>query len=59
MNCLNTAKRTMVISALVEGTSIRATVCMTGVAKDTIVKLLNDRGCACAKVTHYRLTTSL
>ncbi len=36
------------MAALVEGNSIRATVRMTGVAKNTIVKLLNDLGCACA-----------
>lgn len=37
------------VAALVEGTSIRATVRMTGVAKNTIVKLLADLGMACAE----------
>ena len=37
------------IAALVEGNSIRATVRMTGVAKNTIVKLLVDIGKACAE----------
>ncbi len=48
MNKLNTADRVRVISALVEGCSIRATVRMTGVAKNTIVKLLAEIGEACA-----------
>src|SRR5437762_1736934 len=47
MNKLSTADRVRVISALVEGCSIRATVRMTGVAKNTIVKLLADLGAAC------------
>ena len=40
------------VAALVEGNSIRATVRMTGVAKNTVVKLLNDLGAACAKYHH-------
>jgi IS1 family transposase len=48
MNRLNTDKRTQVIAALVEGTSINATCRMTGVAKHTVLKLLEDMGCACA-----------
>jgi len=36
-----------VVAALVEGNSIRATVRMTGVAKNTVVKLLVDLGRAC------------
>jgi IS1 family transposase len=47
MKTLSTADRVRVISALVEGNSIRATVRMTGVAKNTIVKLLADIGAAC------------
>jgi len=49
MNTLSEAKRVQVISALVEGNSIRATVRMTGVAKNTIVKLLAEVGTACAE----------
>jgi IS1 family transposase len=49
MNALTTAKRAQVISALVEGNSIRATVRMTGVAKNTIVKLLAEVGTACER----------
>ena len=48
MNVLSTAKRIQVVSALVEGNSIRATVRMTGVAKNTVTKLLCDLGEACA-----------
>src|SRR5213595_3128280 len=47
MNCLDTEARAKVISCLIEGCSIRATVRMTGVAKNTVVKLLADIGCAC------------
>lgn len=48
MNKLNIEKQKQVIACLVEGNSIRATVRMTGVAKNTIVKLLADVGKACA-----------
>jgi IS1 family transposase len=48
MNCLSTEKRTQVVSALIEGNSVRATVRMTGVCKDTVLKLLVDLGTACA-----------
>lgn len=49
MNRLTTAKRVAVVAALVEGNSIRATVRMTGVAKNTIAKLLLELGDACAR----------
>jgi IS1 family transposase len=48
MNRLSTADRVRVVAALVEGNSIRATVRMTGVAKNTITKLLAELGEACA-----------
>jgi IS1 family transposase len=47
MNRLTTEKRAQIIGALVEGNSIRATVRMTGAAKNTITKLLIDLGTAC------------
>ncbi|MGB7310847.1 MAG: IS1 family transposase [Candidatus Acidiferrales bacterium] len=47
MNRLSDAQRIQVVSALVEGNSIRATVRMTGVAKNTVVKLLAEIGEAC------------
>lgn len=48
MNKLTTEKRRQVVAALVEGNGIRATVRMTGVAKNTIVKLLVELGEACS-----------
>jgi IS1 family transposase len=48
MNRLTTEKRTQVVRCLVEGNSIRATVRLTGVAKNTITKLLVELGDACA-----------
>lgn len=48
MNCLAIEKRAQVGAALVEGSSINATCCMTGVAKHTVLKLLKDLGCAAA-----------
>src|SRR5205085_11423982 len=46
MNRLSTKKRAQIIGALVEGNSIRATVRMTGAAKNTVTKLLVDLGAA-------------
>lgn len=48
VNKLKNDKRVQVISALVEGMSIRSVVRMTGVSKNTVVKLLEDIGNACA-----------
>jgi IS1 family transposase len=48
MNKLSTAKRAQVVGCLVEGMSIRAAVRATGVAKNTITKLLVDLGDACS-----------
>jgi IS1 family transposase len=47
MNRLSTEQRAKVVAALVEGNSIRATCRITGVAKNTVVKLLADLGEAC------------
>lgn len=44
MNKLNAQRRAQVVAALVEGNSIRSTVRMTGVAKNTVIKLLVDLG---------------
>ena len=49
MNRLSTEMRVQVVAALVEGNSIRATCRMTGVAKNTVVKLLVELGEACAR----------
>jgi IS1 family transposase len=48
MNRLSPEKRAAVVAALVEGNSIRSTVRMTGVAKNTVTKLLVDLGTACS-----------
>src|SRR5215210_6659359 len=49
VNRLTTEKRAQIIGALVEGNSIRATVRMTGAAKNTVTKLLVDLGAACSE----------
>src|SRR4051812_38000152 len=48
MNQLTPEKRATVINCLVEGNSIRATVRMSGVSKNTVTKLLADVGRACS-----------
>jgi IS1 family transposase len=48
MNKLTTERRIQVIAALVEGCSIRSIVRMTGTSKNTVIKLLEDVGTACA-----------
>ena len=55
MNRLSREDRIRVVAALVEGNSIRATVRMTGVAKNTIVKLLAELGEACEAYQHEHL----
>lgn len=47
-NILRPEKRVQVINCLVEGNSIRATVRLTGVAKNTVTKLLVEIGRACS-----------
>jgi IS1 family transposase len=44
MNRLSTERRAQVLGCLVEGMSIRATVRLTGAAKNTVTKLLLDAG---------------
>jgi IS1 family transposase len=48
INCLDAVTRCRVVSSLVEGNSIRATVRMIGAAKNTVTKLLVELGAACA-----------
>ncbi len=48
-NVLSTEKRSRIVSALVEGNSIRATARMVGVSKNTVQKLLLDLGAACSE----------
>ena len=49
MNSIDNKKRVAVVAAFVEGNSIHATSRMTGVAQNTIFKLLADLGMACAE----------
>jgi IS1 family transposase len=49
MNRLSAERRAQVVGCLVEGMSIRATVRVTGVAKNTVTKLLVDLGSACSE----------
>lgn len=49
MNQLDSKRRAQVVAALVEGNSIRATSRMTGIAQNTIIKLLTDLGAACVE----------
>jgi len=49
MNRLSTQERAQIVSALVEGNSLRAISRMTGASKVTILKLLADLGKACAE----------
>lgn len=49
MNALTADRRIQVISALVEGNSIRSVARMTGVARNTIMSLLVAVGAACAE----------
>jgi hypothetical protein len=55
MNKLSNEQRARIISALVEGNSIRATCRMTGAAKGTVIKLLADVGKACAEYQNKTL----
>jgi hypothetical protein len=47
MKQLKTEQRVAVLNCLVEGVGINATCRMTGVAKNTVLKLLRDVGFAC------------
>ncbi len=49
MNRLDTAKRIQILSALVEGNSLRATSRMTGTAVNTVMSLVVSAGAACAE----------
>jgi len=55
MNRLSTIKRAQVVAGLVEGNSINAVCRMTGVAKHTVLKLIEDIGCACAEYHHHNV----
>jgi IS1 family transposase len=48
MKRLTVEQKTRVVAALVEGNSVRSTVRMTGVAKNTVIKLVLDLADVCA-----------
>lgn len=50
MNRTPLARRIQIISALVEGNSIRSTERMTDTHRDTIMRLLVEVGEGCAKI---------
>ncbi len=56
MKRLTMEQKTRVVAALVEGNSVRSTVRMTGVAKNTVLKLVLDLadGCAAYHDRHVR-----
>jgi IS1 family transposase len=55
MNRLNRDRQVQVIKALVEGNGINSIVRMTGVAKNTVLKLLADLGAACLEYQNENL----
>lgn len=55
MNQLSIEKRAQIVSALVEGNSIRSIVRMTGASKNTIAKLLVEIGAACSEYLNKAL----
>ena len=55
MNKLKIEKQAMVISALVEGVSIRSTERMTGVHRDTIMRLMLRVGDACEGIMDHEM----
>jgi IS1 family transposase len=55
MNMLSLEEKTQVISALVEGNSIRSTERMTGVHRDTIMRLLLRTGENCQRILDEKM----
>src|SRR5476651_1091286 len=55
MNRLNLDRRSQIIGALVEGNSIRSTERMTGVHRDTIMRLLVEVGTGCAAIMDEKM----
>jgi hypothetical protein len=55
MNRLSLARRTQVISCLVEGNSIRSTERMTDAHRDTIMRLMVDVGTGCSALANEQM----
>jgi hypothetical protein len=49
MNRLSTEKRARIVSCLIEGCSMRATVRLTGFSRKGVARVMADVGEACAK----------
>jgi IS1 family transposase len=56
VNTLSQEKQTQVLSLLVEGVSVRSIERVTGVHRDTIVRLLGRAGDVCARLMDEKLT---
>lgn len=52
MNCLAKEKKTLVLSSLVEGNSVRSTERITGVHRDTILRLLQSVAKKCEEISN-------
>jgi len=55
VNRLNLDRRTQAVAALVEGNSIRSTERMTGIHRDTIMRLLVEVGTDCAELMDEKM----
>jgi hypothetical protein len=55
MATLSTERQTAVLGSIVEGCSIRSTERLTGVHRDTIIKLVNRVGRASARLMHEKI----
>jgi len=55
MNRTPLARRTQIISALVEGNSIRSTERMTNTHRDTIMRLMVEVGTGCASLANDQM----
>ena len=55
MNCLSQDRKIQVLSCLVEGNSIRSTERMTGIHRDTIMRLANKTGFDCMRLLDEKI----
>jgi IS1 family transposase len=55
INRLSAARRTQAISALVEGNSIRSTERMTGIHRDTVMRLMVEVGEGCQRIMDEKM----
>jgi transposase-like protein len=59
MNKLSTKQRAQILSVLCEGMGINAATRITGVSKNTVLKLLEDAGQACAGTYNLKFRSSI